>query len=756
MNKLRVDFVKELLEQYPHWFDEPERMNLAQMTSKNYPYTRLFSPIQVNRLTLKNRIVMGPMGNFGMAEEMGRPTNKMIQYFAERARGGAGLITSGLVPISQAVDPTVTERGNKSYFPRIDGSRTLFSGWRDLAEAVHAYGSRFFIQLTPGMGRVGSPECLLTKFKIPVSASWNPNFYIPAILCRPMTDAECHKIIRAAGQGAADAKAVTIDGVYLHGHEGYLLEQMSNPAFNRRKFGRYANWQNFGLDLIREIRRRVGSDYPIMYRIDLSLALSETYGKRMDNVATLKKFKKERTVAQTLDYLVSLVRAGVDFFDVDLGCYDNWWLPHPPNSMPSGCYLPVARLVKEYFAHEKVLSNAGLPVPVVAVGKLGYPDLAEQALRDGDCDMIMLARPLLADSDWPNKAYAGKVMDICPCIGDQEGCLNELVEGGHLQCSVNPRTGFEDVLDQDLTPTTCPQKVAVIGAGPSGILCAVTAARRGHKVTLFEKTGRVGGMLVPGSVPKIKYEVKNYIAYLEHSLEATCAKFDLTLKLNCEIFPESLKSEGFDTVVVGVGGCPVSPKVPGIDQANVTQVIDLFRKPELAAEATNVVVVGAGAVGCEAAHFLAADLGKSVTIIEMLPHIMPDLCTANRGHMIRELERLNVTVLNCTKLMAIDGNSVRLERNVSTTVPDPFVTWTPILPENISNPFAQLIKEEIQEQTLTADLIVLAMGLRPSRAFYESCVSVRVAPEVIQLGDAFQIGRVFEAVKSGWLVGRTL
>ena len=118
MNKRTEDFVKELLEQYPRWFDEPERMNLAQMTSKNYPYTMMFSPIQVNRLTLKNRIVMGPMGNFGMAEEMGRPTNKMIQYFAERARGGAGLITSGLVPISQAVDPTVTERGNKSYFPR--------------------------------------------------------------------------------------------------------------------------------------------------------------------------------------------------------------------------------------------------------------------------------------------------------------------------------------------------------------------------------------------------------------------------------------------------------------------------------------------------------------------------------------------------------------------------------------------------------------------------------------------------------------
>jgi 2-enoate reductase len=756
MNVLKEGVVKELLDQYPHWFDDPERMKLAQMTSKNYPYTTLFSPIQINHLILKNRIVMGPMGNVSMAEEMGRPSNKMIEYYAERARGGAGLITSGMVPVSQAVDPTVIERGNKAFWPRIDSSRTVFSGWRDLVESVHAYGSRFFLQLSAGMGRVGSPEFLLKQFKLPVSASWNPNFHIPGVPCRPITDAECRKIIRAVGQGAADAKAVNSDGVYLHGHEGYLLEQMTNPAFNRRKFGRYANWQNFGLDMIKEIRRRTGPDYPIMYRIDLSLALNETYGKRMDSITSLKKFKKERTVAQTLDYMANLVKAGVDLFDVDLGCYENMWLPHPPNSIPSGCFLPVARLVKEYFAHEKVFSNAGLPVPVVAVGKLGYPDLAEQALRDGDCDMIMLARPLLADPDWPNKAFAGKVMDIRPCIGDQEGCLTEIVKVGHLQCSVNPRTGFEDILGRDLLPAPYPKKVAVIGAGPAGILCAITATRRGHKVTLFEKSGRIGGMLVPGSLPKIKYEVKNYLAYLEHSLQETRKEFDLTLKLNFEILPESLKGEGFDCVVVSVGGSAVTPELPGIDQINVVQAIDLFLKPELAAGAINVVVVGAGAVGCEAAHFLASDLGKKVTVVEMLPFIMPDSCTANRGHMIHELEKLDVLLLNCTKLRSIEGNTIRLDRIISATVPNPYITWIPISHGDISNPFARPIKEEIQEQTLTADLVVLAMGLRPGLAFYEACVSAQVAPEVIQLGDAFQIGRIFEAVKSGSLVGRNL
>ena len=155
-----------------------------------------------------------------------------------------------------------------------------------------------------------------------------------------------------------------------------------------------------------------------------------------------------------------------------LGSYDNWWLPHPPNSMPSGCFLAVSRLVKEFFEERGVRSNAGLPVPVVAVGKLGYPDLAEKALRDSECDMIMLARPLLADPEWPNKAYAGQVESIRPCIGDQEACINEFVNGGHPQCAVNPFTGFEDVLPRELPRVTQPKNIAVVGTGPAGVIAA--------------------------------------------------------------------------------------------------------------------------------------------------------------------------------------------------------------------------------------------------------------------------------------------
>ena len=748
--------ISELVESFGDWFLNEEGLADGRMTDKLFPYHQLFSPIQVNSIKIKNRILMGPMGNVGLCDETGRPSNKMIQYFVERAKGGVGLITSGLVLVSYNVEASVTELGDLSLLPRIDRSRTVFPGWRVLAESVHAYGAKFFIQLSPGLGRVASPECLIKKLRLPVSASWNPNFYMPAVPCRPLRDGECLKIIRNAGQAAADAKALLIDGVYLHGHEGYLLEQMVNPAFNRRKLGRFANWQAFGIELVKHIRERVGEHYPIMYRIDLSLALNETYGKRMAEVSSLKKFRKERTVEMTLDYMANLVKAGVDMFDVDLGCYDNWWLPHPPAPMPPGCYLPIAKLVKDYFARQGIKSNRGLPVPVVAVGKLGYPDLAERALREGMCDMVMLARPLLADPEWPNKTYAGKVSEICPCIGDQEACLNEFIEGGHPQCAVNPRTGFEDVLCVELAPVSKPKKVAVVGAGPAGIVCACTAAKRGHQVMLFEKQDKVGGELIPGSTPQFKYDVANYLQYLRNLLEKTAKNYKLKLRLHTEATPELLKSDKFDAVVTCTGGQPIKLAVDGIDLPHVMQAVNLLRHTSMAAKTKKVVVIGGGSVGCELAYMLAYEMKKQVTIVEMLPYFMKGVCTANRGHLIHYLEKAGVNLLNCARLQSVDRKTIKIRHNVSPTVPDPYNTWSPILPENVKNPLAKRIKVEEQEVELEADLVVLAVGLKADDRLYDGCVKERVAPEIHNIGDSFSVGRIFEATKAGYAIGRML
>ena len=748
--------IEELTSYFGDWFNDGKTLDTGKMTQDLYPYDMMFSPVKVNRITIKNRLVMAPMGNISMCDETGRPNEKMLAYFTERAKGGVGLITTGLVPVSHGLDHTITELGQLTYFPRIDRSRTVFAGWRDLAANVHSYGSRIFIQLTAGLGRVGNPQCLVNSLKFPQSASFNPSWYMPELPCLRMSDIKCKKIISNIGQAAADAKAMNLDGVYLHGHEGYLIEQMTNPAFNRRSLGHFANWQNFGIDMVKKIRERTDKNFPIMYRIDLSLALNETDGERMNEVSSLKKFRKGRTIEMTLEYMKNLVEAGVDMFDVDLGCYDNWWLPHPPGSMPPGCFLDISKIAKDYFETNGIKSNAGLPVPVVAVGKLGYPDLAEKALRDGKCDMIMLGRPLLADAYWPNKARTGRVNEIRPCIGCQEACLNEFVEGGHPQCAVNPRTAFEEVYPETPAPAEKPCNIAVIGAGPGGIMTAVTAAKRGHKVTLIEKDSRLGGRLNSASAPGIKFDVANYLEYLKGAVERAQKDYGLEVLLSTEATAESLKGK-YDKVVVAAGTTDTVLPLPGLDKANWQQAVAVLENPELAKGAKKVVVIGGGVVGSETAYFLKKELGvEDVTVVEMDKYIMNHTCTANRGYLLKYMYDSGIKLLNCTKSVSFDEKGVVVSRNTSKSVPDPYLSWNPILPENVPNPLAPKLKEAPVEEHLDADLIVMAAGGRPNEALFLELQQKLNTIEVYNLGDSFKGGKVFEATKSGYALALSL
>ena len=768
--------VQQLVDSYDNWAatthnsaNDPARAGAcggtARMTQELYPYDRLFSPIKINRLTIKNRIVMAPMGNIDMCEETGRPNDMMLQYFFARAKGGCGLITTGLVPVSHGIDTTVTELDGLTYFPRIDRSRTVMPGWRDLAQGVHAYGSRIFVQLTAGLGRVGNPQCLLTQKKLPVSASFLPNYYIPSIPCMRLSDRKLRRIVGNIGQAAADAHAMGIDGVYLHGHEGYLIEQLANPAFNHRKLGRYADWRRFGLDMVAEIRRRVGPDYPIMYRIDLSLALEETYNEKTLDPTYLGRMRGGRTVEQTLSYMEDLVAAGVDVFDVDLGCYDNWWMPHPPASMPAGCFVPVARAVRERFEVHGIRSNAGLPVPVVAVGKLGYPDVAERALREGSCDMVMLGRPLLADPEWPNKAFAGRVADIRPCIGCQEGCLNEFVEGGHPQCAVNPRCSFEYLMPERPTSAEKPKRVAVVGAGPAGMVCALVAARRGHSVTLVDASEKLGGKLVAAGTARIKFDVDNYRIYLERQMQEQVKEGNLELKLGEAATADSLAHAGYDTIVCAAGAFETAPPIPGLAELVATglavSATRLLRKPELLGNARSVTVIGGGAVGCEVAQWLAVERKVSqVNVIEALPYMMQGSCTANRGHLLHTLATHNVRLLNMTRVERAEktpeGVTLHVSRNHHKNVPDPCVSWTPILPENVVNPLAPKVGEDWHEEDMASDLLVIACGERADDALFYELQQTHAAPELHNIGDGFAPGRILEAVRAAYRLGATI
>lgn len=750
-----MDYEKEiynLLSSYDNWREKG--FKIPSMENKLFPYSSIFEPIKINNCVIKNRIVMAPMGNIDMAEETGRPNQMMLKYFEARARGGVGLITTGLIPVSYGIDKSLIELGDLTYFPRLDRSRTVYPGWRDLAMLCHSHDAKIFVQLTPGLGRVGNPQCLITQHSFPRSASFNPNRYMSSVPCLRLSDRSLKKIIKKIGQASADAKACNLDGVYLHGHEGYLLEQVSNSAFNHRKLGRYANKENFACDMVKEIRKRVGPDFPIMYRIDLSLALNATYKERMRNVKPLKRFRKERKVHETLRFMEHLVRAGVDIFDVDMGCYDNWFLPHPPSSMPSGCFLSLSELVKKYFKEKGIKTNKGQEVPIVGVGKLGYPDLAESALRNEKCDMVMLGRPLLADPDWVNKAYEGNVMSIRPCIGCQEGCLNEFVEGGHPQCAVNPLTAFEFEFPNEITKAEVKKNCLVIGAGPSGIMMAKTLLRRGHKVTLVEKENILGGQLNEASVAKIKYEMKNYLNYLKHEVGQMELNADFSLIMGKNLKPEDLVDK-YDVIVCATGAKEFKPNILGANNKNVFLADEIFKNPAKIKDFNNILIAGGGMVGCELAYYLKYELSKNVTVIEMDKYFMNHMCTANRSHIIHYLDEGKVTLMNMTKLVEIKENSVLVKVNISKNKPNPYLSWAPILPENIENPIDKLkpIKDIWKNEEIKADAVILALGSKSESALYNELVRIHAAREIYKIGDAIKPGRVWEATRSAFRKG---
>jgi 2-enoate reductase len=272
-------------------------------------------------------------------------------------------------------------------------------------------------------------------------------------------------------------------------------------------------------------------------------------------------------------------------------------------------------------------------------------------------------------------------------------------------------------------------------------------------VELFEKEAYAGGRLNPGSVAKIKYEIKNYKDYLEGEIKRAEQNGNLVFKPSTSCDASGLKAAGYDAIIFALGTKDAVPPLPGLETCPHIQAVELLMHPEKLNNAKKIVVVGGGVVGCEAAYWLCWEKGASVTVVEMDKYIMNHACTANRGHLIHYLEKGGVRLMNCTRVTAFTPNGIEVARNISPTVPDPLITWHPILPENVNNPLEPKLKLEERKETIEADLVVLAMGGSPDDSLYYEAVKEMAAPEIRNIGDSFTGGRVLEAVRAGYRTG---
>ncbi|TGC08718.1 oxidoreductase [Methanolobus halotolerans] len=720
-------------------------------------FEKLFEHGSIGNCKLKNRIIMAPVGNINMADPFGRPLDKMIKYFIERAKGGTGLLVTGLVPVSYGIDPTISEENGTTYFPRIDGSsRTRLSGWRDLTAGVRPYGSRIFIQLSAGLGRVGSPEPAL-KGKILRSSSWNRNFYVPGVPHLPLSDHKIKKIVKMFGQSAANAKISGFDGVHVHGHEGYLMDQLTSAPWNRRRFGRYRNKFQFGIDVVREIKERCGDNYPVIYRIGLTQALQQSYGDEIFR----KHFRgKERTIEEGLRFCRALYEAGVDAFDVDKGCYDNWFWPHPPSYFDDAVYVrEMAGRLKDHFRHE------GIHAKVIAVGKLGKPEKAEEVLKEEWADFVMLGRPLLADPYWPAKVRESRIKEIIHCIGDHEGCIESFKKGGHPCCSVNPYTGFEDT--KKLVPADLVKKVAIIGAGPAGCEAAMTAHMRGHDVTLFEKTGQIGGQLCLAGKMEIKHDIRRYLDNLQHRLNIL--KGDgLKVEFNKKIRADDVKNK-FGVIICCNGLKTIIPSIPGLEKIRYIEAREFLQKDmELPENSDNVLVIGGGILGCEIAYSLAYEKGINVSLVGKNKELMPGTVMANRSQILwmmmgkgspsgkrEDCLKRPITVYNASKVTGFSDRKAYIKANRARK--DPFTPWKALIPANVNVPFQkELDPDNLEEITIETDLVIFATGGHADDVLYYNLLKDRTAAEIYCVGDSSRSGGVWEAITGANEIARNI
>ncbi len=573
----------------------------------------LFSPITIQNLRLKNRIVMPPMGT-RYATFGGAVTQRLIDYYVERARGGVGLIIVQFASIS--LD------GISSLYPLGIWDDSFVPGLRDLVQAVHAAGAKVAIQLAHAGGQTSyafTRRPVVAPSAVPAIGRETP---------RELTIDQIGDLTEAFCQAARRAAEAGFDAIELHMAHGYLLNQFLSPLFNRRTDaygGDLAGRARFPLQVLHRVRETTGDRLPILCRLSADDGAPASLG-----------------LAEACTIAMMLEQAGAAVIDVTAGIGESFAVSAPPMSYPPGTLIPYAAAIK-----------AAVKVPVIAVGKLHDPLFAEQVLAEGKADLIAIGRGLIADPEWAQKTAEGRLDDIRPCLTcNRPECHGRILRQLDMGCVVNAVVGREALFR--LSPAPNPRRLLVAGGGPAALEVARVAALRGHQVILCEQDQSLGGQLSLAAAPPYKTDIHKLGRYLTGQL----VRLGVEVRLNCPVTPELVAQVAPEAVVVATGARPLVPNIPGAAEHAVTAWDVLAARVSVG---ERVVVVGGGDVGCETAEYLAAQ-GRRVTIVEMLPDVAGELAAWTRRLLVDRLVVADVEILTQTRVVTIGAGRVTYER----------------------------------------------------------------------------------------------
>ena len=661
-------------------------------------FVKLFQPITINGLGIKNRIVMPAMG---LAYTSDYTFNDRYRgFYRERAEGGVGLMTIGPVAIDKV--------GSAPFLPGLFDDQYI-EPLREFNDELHKTTDVKTATQLMHMGRYAFSFFTGTD---PLAPSPIPSRMTRDQKPREMTLDHIEEVQEAYAQTARRAKEAGFDYVEVLACTGYLLSQFLSPITNIRTDdygGSLENRMRFPLEVIRRVRAAVGPEMAMGIRI-----------------AGNEFMEGGNTNKESSLFAAEAEKAGADAVNVTGGWHETY-VPQLTTNVPPGCFLYLARGIKE-----------GVGVPVFASNRLGDPHVAERALRSGACDMVCWGRPLIADPGLPNKVREGRFDEILPCISCNQGCFDSIFSGTSVHCVLNPRAGRENELKVETT--TAPKKVLVAGGGPAGMEFALTAARAGHEVTLCEKEGMLGGQINLAKAPPGKQELGTII----ESMSSRMKHWGVRVELEIPVTPEEVDKRNPDVLVVASGARPMEIKVPGIDKPHVVSAWDVLmeRVPDIG---KNVVIVGGSATGCETAHFLASmgasepaiftflmyhtaehpetarellhSAGRTISVIDMVGRLADNVGRTSRWCLMKSLKLMGVDLRPSNRLLEITDDAVVVETDKGT-------------------------------ESIPADTVIIAVGAVP-----EDDLTRRVQQNgvrVITIGDAKEPRKIVDAVREGF------